>query len=423
LALTNLSVEPAALTFTAIDDDGNFTAGQGITNPMTLEQNPGAQLPILDLQVFGNGLSSSNSNGWIKLESTLEDTRGFFLIFDSSLNLMDGANFSDTQLTDFAFTEIQADGYNKISIINDNSEDTIVTFNLLGADGTNRDSRSRVINGNGALTGDLFSDLFVGISPNDGDYVRVHSSKGANSFQVIGQPSGDISVLAGQDITAGATTIYSPHYVVGGDYQTSLSIINLDSKTGTVTLRFIGEDGIQMGATRALSVPANGKLHINDPGFFLSLDPNKMTTGYVEIVSDGIGLAGSTVFSDRNRQRFSSSLALIYNLQTSVLFSHVASNDLYFTGIAVLNPNANSKAAVTLELYSADGTLLQQKSELIGARQSQARLLTEYFPSLEGQDRTSGYVRVTSDKPIASFALFGTHSLSMLAAIPPQVIQ
>jgi hypothetical protein len=63
------------------------------------------------------------------------------------------------------------------------------------------------------------------------------------------------------------------------------------------------------------------------------------------------------------------------------------------------------------------------KNEWLGARQSKSRLLTEYFPSLAGQDRTSGYVRVISDLPIASFALFGTRSLSALAAIPPQVIQ
>jgi hypothetical protein len=420
MAIANLSFAPAILTFTAIEDDGNLTTGQNISNPVTLVLNPGAQLPIIDWQIFGNGLSSLNSNGWIKLESTSAGTNGFFLILDSTQRLMDGANLAHTKMTDFVFTEIQADGYNKISVINDNSEDADVTLNLIKADGTLRASKSRVISSNGALTADLFSDLFTGANPDAGDYVRVHSSKGLKSFQVMRQKSGDIAALSGQDAAAGGTTVYSPQYVVGGNYRTSLSIINLDSRAGTAILRFVGEDGIQMGATRAVAMPANGKLYIDDPQFFLMLDPNVQTAGYVEIVSDGIRLAGSAVFGDSNGSGFFSALALISSLQTSVLFNHVASNDLYFTGIAILNPSATTYAAVAIELYAADGTLLQWGTQMIGARQRQARVLTEYFPSLQGQNQASGYVRLTSDQPIASFALFGTQSLSVLAAIPPQ---
>jgi len=326
-------------------------------------------------------------------------------------------------LTDLAFTEIQEDGYNKISVINDNPEDSAVTLDLVRADGTIRSSRSCVINGNGSLTADLFIDLFAGISPNAADYVRVHSGQAVRSFHGMRQGSSNISMLTGQDIVAGAPTIYSPHYVVGGDYRTKLSIINLEPRSGTVTLRFIGENGMQIGETRTLAIAANGKLHIDDSEFFFSPDSSTMTTGYVELTSSGVRLAGSTVFGDRTNQRFCSALALISNLHTSVVFSHVASNDLYFTGIAMLNTQADRLAAVTLELYAADGTLLQRKNEWLGARQSKARLLTEYFPSLAGQDRTSGYVRLISDLPIASFALFGTRSLSALAAIPPQVIR
>ena len=48
--------------------------------------------------------------------------------------------------------------------------------------------------------------------------------------------------------------------------------------------------------------------------------------------------------------------------------------------------------------------------------------LSQYFPDLEGQDIASGYIRVTADKGVASFALFGTRTLSVLSAIPPQVV-
>jgi len=422
LGLANLSANSATLTFTATDSDGNLTAGQNITNPVTTSLDPSTQLPILDWEIFGSGLLNSLSSGWGQLESTTANTTGFYLIFDSGLSLMDGGNFADSPLTDFAFTEIQTDGYNKINIINNNFEPANVMIDLMRTNGTVRSSQSRVINAYGALTADLFSDLFVGITPNATDYVRVHSNKGVQPFQVMRQKSGDIATFSGIDLTAGAKTLYSPQYAIGGPWRTALSIINLDSVSGMVLLRLFGEDGAQIGTTRAITIAANGKLYIDDPAFFLTTNLDNVTAGFVEITSDSIRVAGSTAFGDINRQESYSTLALISHLQKSVLFSHVASNDMYYHGIAIVNPNETS-IVVAFELYAEDGTLLQRNDEMIGAKQRQCRVLTQYFSSLEGKNQTSGYVRLTSNMPIASFSLFGTKDFSVLSAIPPQVIQ
>jgi hypothetical protein len=420
-AFTNLGWQPDALTFMAMEDNGIPASGAEIVNPVTEYLGSRSQLSILDWQIFGNGYLNSNSNGWTKLDSNSGTTNGFFLIFDTDLTLLDGANFSDSQFTDFAFTEIQEDGYNKISIINGNEENARADIQLVAADGTIRSTQSRIIPKNGALTADLFDDVFVGTEPDTGSYILVKSDKGLRSFQVMRQKSGDIATLAGQDITAGGTTLYSPQYVHGNSYRTALSIINLDAIPGTVTFRYFREDGVQIGATRILAIQANGKLYIEDPEFFLPLDPSAITAGYIKVVSDGIRIAGSTVFGDRNRQSFISSLALISDLQTSMLFSHIASNDLYFTGLAILNPNL-TEATVTIQAFSADGVLLGIKNELIGPQKRKAALLTQYFPSLMGKDQTSGYIRLSSDLPIASYAAFGTCTLSALSAIPPQTI-
>ena len=422
MGIANLSPESATLTFTATDDDGNLTTGEDVTNPVTTLLDPAAQLPILDWELFGSGILGSLSSGWGMLESTTADTAGFYLVFDSGLNFMDGGNFSDTKLTDFAFTAIQTDGYNKINIINNNPESANITLDLVSAAGTVKNSQSRMISAYGSLTADLFNDLFVGIAPVASDFVRVHSDMGVESFQVMRQDSGDIAMLPGMDLTTGSTTLYSPQYATGAPWRTTLSIVNLDSEVGMLMFRLVGEDGTQIGATRAVLIPANGKLYIDDPAFFLTSGPGVVTTGYVEIVSDGVRLAGNTVFGDINRETFYSALGLISKLQTSILFSHVASNDMYYHGIAIVNPNATD-TVVTLELYNEEGTLLRRKNEFIGAKKRQARVLTQYFAMLEGQSQTSGFVRLTSSKPIASFSLFGTKTFSVLSAIPPQIIQ
>jgi hypothetical protein len=423
IGLVNLNSSPATVTFTAVDEDGNMTAGRDIVNPVTLNLAGREQLPIVDSDVFGSGLLNSNSNGYIKLESTNKDTSGFFLVFDGDLNFQDGANLSGKPLKDFVFSEIQADGYNKISIININLENADLTIDLVGANGIVRNSMSRVITANGSLTVDLFSDLFVGLESHAADYVRVKSSRGVHSFQVMRQKSGDIAMLAGQDATAGGTTLYSPIYVFGGNYRTNLSVINLDSAAGMVSLRLISQNGVQLGASREVAIPANGKLYIDDSGFFMPLDPDVLNGGYVEIISDGIRLSGSIVLGDINRQSFYAALALISSLQDSVLFSHVASDDIYFTGICILNPNTQP-TTVRLELYDANGSLREIQYRYIGAKQQQSSLLSQYFISLmNGQNQTSGYVRIFSTVPIASYAAFGTRNLSMISAIPPQVVR
>ncbi len=421
LGLINMDPGYASLEFTAMDDTGYRASGYNLANPAYKALEGGDQLPILDWELFGSGLLDSTTNGWGMLKSTTQGTSGFYLIFDSSLSLMDGGNFSDSKMTEFAFTEIQTDGYNKINIINNNPDLTNVTLNLKGADGTVKSSVARSINAYGSLTADLFEDLFPGIEPDATDYVRVSSEKPVQSFQVMRQKSGDIATLSGQDLSTGATSLYSPQYAWGGPWRTSLSILNLDSVSGAAYLKFVGEDGTQIGSTKLVNLPANGKVHIDDPAFFRELDLSVTTAGYIEIVSDGVRLAGSTVFGDINKQESYSALALISNLQTSVLFSHVASNDMYYHGIAILNPNS-TETTVKLELYAADGSLRRRMYETIGAKQRQSRVLTEYFTALEGKSQTSGFVRLTSTKPIASFSLFGTKDFSVLSAIPPQVV-
>jgi hypothetical protein len=419
MALTNQGTAPAYLAFTALDSSGNLLTGPGIINPKTEVLNPKSQIGMLDSAVFGDAFVASNSQGWIKLETTSPDVRGFFLAFDARLSLMDGAGFGTDPMTDFAFTAIEPAGSTRIDVANGNPDDAIVTFNLMKADGTVRSSQSRVISANGALVADLYGELFSELQPDPGDYLRVHSTEGMAPFQLMQKGVGDIASLAGHDTTAGGATLYSPQYVTGGPWQTSLSVVNLDARTGRVTLRLIGENGAQIGTSRPFTIPAFGKLQIDDPGYFTAATPGEVIAGYVEIAGDGVRLIGSTVFGENTGQTFYSALPLISNLQSSVIFSHIASNDLYFTGIAILNPNAGD-ANVTIEVYAADGRMLDSRQELLQAKNRSSRLLTEYFPSLAGKDQSSGYIRVISNIPVASFALFGTNDLSVLSAIPPQ---
>src|SRR2546425_1960029 len=79
IALVNLDSSEATLRFTAFDRNGSAINGSNITNPASRTLNAASQIPVMDGQVFGEGLASSRSVGWLKVESTVRRIAGFFL--------------------------------------------------------------------------------------------------------------------------------------------------------------------------------------------------------------------------------------------------------------------------------------------------------------------------------------------------------
>jgi hypothetical protein len=361
------------------------------------------------------------SDGWIKLSGSSENTKGTFVLFDRDLNFMEGANFADKPMTDLIFAEIQAEGYNKIGLVNDNAENALISFDLVRADGFVQGTVTRQISAHGALVADLFGNLFSGLTPDATEYVRIHADRGIYAFDVMRQNSGDIAIIQAQDAAALNTTLYSAHYIVGDVYRTRLSVINLDAMAGTIRMRLIGNNGIMVGSERLVNIAAHGKILIEDPKFFVTLAAGNAVSGYIEIVSNGVRLAGSTVYGDLNRQTFYTALPLTVSMQGSMLFNHVISNETFSSQFVIVNPGS-AGAQVNVALYSNTGTMVAEAQELVGARERYIGDLTEIFPSIVGQNYRGGYVLISSTTPIIPFMQFGNVTLSALSTILPQAV-
>ncbi|HYK90301.1 MAG TPA: fibronectin type III domain-containing protein, partial [Acidobacteriota bacterium] len=424
IALTNLDTTPATITFTAFDADGVQLSGTGITNPVSKTLDPGAQVPVIDYQLFGDAIMAVGPLGWIQVDSTTSKLSGFFMTFDSQLTYLDGADISSSLVSSFVLSEVTDKDFTEILFANPNSATASVRLDLIRGDGSLQASSQQTIKAGGVLSADLFTDVFAGVTADAGAYIRVTSSKGLIAYETTGKDSKDMAILAGQDINAGASRVYSPQYAVGGPWRTTISVVNLDGVSGTLTLKLISDNGLQIGASKFVNIAGGGKVNISDQSFFddsVSNNPGQVVQGYVEITGLGLHLAGSVVFGDALQGTFTSALPLVAALQKSVIFSHVASDSTYFTGLAIVNPNGSS-AVATVDLYDSDGKLLASDTRTIPAMWRTSRLLTQYFPSLAGQSRTSGYFKVTVDNGAACFALFGKQDLSVLSAIPGQPI-
>lgn len=321
IAVANLDATNANLTFTAFDTSGSLISGTGVTNPATLTLKPGEQIPIVDFQLFGSGLSASDRTGWFRVESSgATKVVGFFLAFNETLTTLDGTDASSKTLASFVLPEIEDSGFTQIHVANPSTAPALITLELLKADGTPRvPAIHRNVAANGALA-ETFAQLFPDVTPDDSDYIRATSTQSVVPLEFLGKPLVYVEALNGQDLQGGATTLHSPQYAVGGgDWRTSVSIVNLDSSPGSVTFRLVGDNGVLIATPRVLPIAARGKIRITDQKFFL--DPgNNLAQGYLEIESNGIRLAGSVVFGDPARNVYSSALPLISSYADTLVF-------------------------------------------------------------------------------------------------------
>ena len=422
IALSDLDTNAANVRFTAFDGLGNRMADKSASGPTVTILNSGAQLPIIDDQIFGPGITDRLPPGWREIDSSTSKLAGLFLAFDSSLTFLDGAAITHDLLTSLVFTEIGNHDFNRILLSNPNPETALVSINLMKSDGTVRNKIQTTIPGYETFTADLGVEIFSGISTDPSDYIGISSSIGLIPYEFFGSNTADRAILAGQDSSQGSSSIYSPQYVVGGPYRSTLSIVNLDSAPGTLTLTFYDDSGDQIGITKTIPIASNGKIFVSDPEFFQSASASPLTgpiQGYVKITSDGVKLTGNVVYSSEGTRAFVAALPLVTTLLQSSILGQVASNLTYFTGLSMLNPGG-SEAGVRMDLYDSSGQLQSSLKQTIAGRHRISRLLTEYFPSLIGQDVHSGYIRIISDKAIACFGVFGTNELSVLSAIPVQ---
>jgi len=424
VAVANLDTSDATLSFTAFGMDGGKVSGTNFSNPGPLiSEQRGHQISQIDYEFFfPQGTSGSlGPVGWIGMESSIGKVAGFFMIFDSRISVLDGAIPITAPMTSAILPEIEDQGFTRIQVVNPAQSAGTVRFDLVDSSGAVRASQSLGIAPGGTITPDLASGLFPQAIPAASDYVRVTSASGVLPLEILGKTSQYIEVLNAQDTAQSGTALYCPQYAVGAGWRSTLSIVNLDSTPGNVTLRLIGDDGRQIGSALVQPIAANGKLYVDNSTFSLP-NPQGLIQGWVEIVSSGIRISGSVVFSDAARTSYASALPLTYTRERSMVFSHIASNATYYTGISILNPDSVS-AAVTIDVYNENGELKSSAPRTVPAGGRVTKLLTELFPSMIGQDWFSGYVLVSADRGVSAFALFGTHLLTALSAIPPQIVR
>lgn len=411
LALVNASPSPADASFTAFDNSGRVMTAADLTNPTTRTLPRQGQLALTASQLFGNGLNTDG--GWLRITSDSSGVAGFFLDFDPEVNSINGAVFSRRLLHYFLLPEA---GGTEISLVNPANTPAIAAIHLKSEDGSTAATAPLTLPAGGRLV-KRAEMLFSAQLLSSGGYLEVSSESGLAALQVAGLPGAVQAALSPIDPYGGSRRLYAPQYAAGGGWQSSVTLINLESRPTNVSLTLRADDGAALGRPFSFTLPAGGKKTLAGVGIFGVLDTSELVQGYLQIDSDAARLAGIVRFGDPGETRFLAALPLVDRSVTDLLFPHMASDEFYFTGLAVLNPDSE-EADVEVTILDSGGQTAASRRVRLAAGERFARLISELFPALPPMNR--GYFRLRSTRPVTACATFGTHALTAISAIPAQ---
>jgi hypothetical protein len=429
LALANTGITPAQVIFKLYDNDGNLNLDAGLRNPRVRMLNSREQISVLSTELFSS--PSGNTPGWVRVESTSPDVQGFYLYGANNLAFLDGTEVSTKTLTDFVFHRIEElgqDVYTSLNIVNPGDTDATVTLDLRDTGGQLISSQNVTIRARRRLVKSI-TGLFPSAGQVRGGTVRVRSNAGLVGFELFTSNAVDVGGMSPQPTTSAASQVVFAQLASVTGWYTKISLTNPNTNPVTVELiARIGEEGLGRPPI-TVSIPPWGQYNGEVVSAF-GFPPGSQLTGYItaRVVNGSGGIFGHVVFGTTG----GAIAALPIQTQGSkgMVFSQVAQDNTYFTGLTLVNPSSTAVANVLVEVFDPSGGVLGS-SEQIGSRwgsfqpgERRAKLIHEIVPGVLG--RSAGYFVVTSDQPIVGFELFGGVNaggqIPFLAAVPPQPI-
>jgi hypothetical protein len=429
IALTNLLNYRVSATLAAYDSAGKIILGLDLNNPAIVTLPRNGQLAQVATEVFGNGFNQ-NTDGTIRVVGRTDAMTGFYLIGDTAGSRLDGSTGDVIAVRGWVLPILSRQGP---------SPSTTVELFCPGADPANITLTLRDINGKqvsiahltiaaGGAAFRTLAQLFpsANLESFAGGYIEGSTDATVVARETFGS-SLESNVLLGQ---AGTTqqTYYIPHYAVGGGYSTELTLVDSDAqRPADMTVTLFDSNGIVLpvaGNPAKVSI-TQGQQFIQTLESLFPGMPSTLSTGYIRIdvapvpvgpYLEAPSLTGAVRFSATDGSA-SAAIPLSGSTSSDFVYSHVAQDATYYTGVAALNTNTGP-ANLTLDVYTKDGAFVGTYSTALLPNHKISRLLQQLIPATAGQ--VGGYIHVLSTLPIASFALFGTNDGRSLSAIPPQ---
>jgi hypothetical protein len=197
-------------------------------------------------------------------------------------------------------------------------------------------------------------------------------------------------------LQASAGLLYFPHIACAGDWETEIAIINTSAdQTVSGILRPYSEEGGEVSESMSITLSPHARRQITISEEF----PSPGAIGYIVFETDSDSIVGYTKFYVQGKYR----VALPAVNETNsydIYISHIASNQDWWTGIALLNTTESAK-----ELTIAFDTNETRSIDLAG-REKQTVFIKDLFEGASQPDINSAVIRDASG--VVGFELFGS---------------
>jgi hypothetical protein len=412
IAIVNPSATDAVVTFTAFGADGQPVPGALVPAPLTIKA--GEQLPPkLTSDLFGTDLDPATV-GWFQATSPTDGLVGFFLFLNFPTTVFDGADVpASFDKLDFVQVRIDSDYTTELNIINPNATAAEMELKLLG--GASTATRPQSIPAMGAVRLDV-QDFFGIATPSASDqYVTVTSDVKVAGFEFVRAPTGDLVGLGARNGDEKLSQLYFPQVAVFGGFETSLGVVNNSSSAVVLDIRFFDPSGVLVADATAPLNP--GSILVEDLAALLSLTGTDLLQGWLKVESTLPAITGFLTYAIPDSGSAATVTPASLGL-SEVIFSHLATGEGFFTGVALLNPGqlaANVRIMAMEETGSA--VILGSTNTLLRPGERISKLITEL--AVDAGDKVKGFIFFRSNLPIYSSSLFG--SATVLANIPPQL--
>jgi formylglycine-generating enzyme required for sulfatase activity len=195
--------------------------------------------------------------------------------------------------------------------------------------------------------------------------------------------------------------IYISHIASSTDWWTGVSLVNTTSATKVLTITF------NNGQSRSYTLNA-GEHRAFDIASLFNNQPQPDIQSAV--ITNASGIIGLELFGNNGGSNHLDGILLTDNTASTIYYPHVASDNIWWTGIVAYNPSGQ-ESYITITPYSAQGILLSTSTLTIAGKEKYIGPVSQL-----GLPAQTAWFKIDSTRPLSGFELFGTVDGNQLAA-------
>lgn len=361
----------------------------------------------------------------LAVEAPRGEVQGFFMVGDYALKRLDGVGAALTAGRELVFPLVREDGSSATLVQMMNPSSTEIAWLSLwlhDAEGRILRKVNAAIAPGGSFMGTV-GEIFGGNQKVVDGYVKVKANVPVTGYEAVASQGALASVGAQQGTVV--SHLFAPHvFADGRGGESRLYLLSEAEAPVAVRIRIRDDAGAVVAESERTLSP--GRLEgVSTAALWRSAgwSERESVSGALEVELSEPAPVIAGVLHETTGRKASAYVPLEAAGRRETVFPQVAvTAGGIFTGLAVSNPN-ETVAHVTVQVYDETGQLVaEQPFQLVPGGRRVGLLSDGTFFGPEFQ-RSSGHLRVLSDVPTVSNALFGDYRGEYLSAIQGQGVE